>query len=402
MDARRFQNRFCQGSPHRSGFTLIELMVVIGIILVIAVMTATAINLTISGDKVRAGGRQVQSFLAGARDRAIYSKAPRGVRFLLDSSNNRTVTSMVYIAPTEDWIQGNIEIEWYNGVVKAVRGFDTSVTATGFGFATDWPNLFKQGLLKDGVRIKIPNNDTGDWYTVDTSLLASGGGPGGDPVLLLTTAYGKTPTLTTNTANFQPAFQQSDGQTTYLMELPPGVMPNQEPVLLPKGAVIHLDRCSSPGTGGSGVGGVEMSAVGDPTDSSTWTRADKLPSAWKKASTTGDPSGFDYSVMLDVMFSPRGTVIGPAAQNGYIHFYVADVKDADLDRQYWKTATYPTSSAPEYGFWTTPAAAALSPNHERGDKTIVTVFTRTGAVSVHPVHPIDTFKFAETGEVAGK
>ena len=29
-------------------------------------------------------------------------------------------------------------------------------------------------------------------------------------------------------------------------------------------------------------------------------------------------------------------------------------------------------------------------------------FTRTGAVSPHPVHPTDVIKFAETGEVAGK
>lgn len=394
MDARRIHDRLrrCLDGKPRAGFTLVELMVVIGIILLIAVMTASAINLTISGDKVRGGARQVQSFLAGARDRAIYSKSPRGVRFLLDPTNNRTVSSMVYIAPTDDWNQGTIEVEWYGGTVKAVRGFDVSVTASGFGFPTGWLNLYNQGLLKNGVRIKIPNSDTGEWYTVDTSLV-SGGGPGGDPVLLLTTSYAKTPSMTSNQADFQPAFQPSDGQTTYLLELPPSVMPNQEPVLLPKGAVIHLDRCTTP---------VNLEQAAAVTPPNWLPRADKLPYAWKKPTTTGDPSGFDYSSMMDVMFSPRGVVIGPAAQNGIIHLYVADQKDADMDRQYWQAAAsssaFPTVSPPEYGFW----GNAMSPNYERGDKLILTLFTRTGAISTHPIHPVDTFKFAETGEVAGK
>jgi len=70
-----------------------------------------------------------------------------------------------------------------------------------------------------------------------------------------------------------------------------------------------------------------------------------------------------------------------------------------MDRLYWSTTSvFPTFSPPEYGTWTD----AMSPGYERGDKLILTLFTRTGAVSTHPIHPTDTFKFAETGEVAGK
>lgn len=377
-----------QRSPHlmrdagRAGFTLVELMVVVGVILLIAVMTASAINTTISGDKVRGGARQVQSFLAGARDRAIYSKAPRGVRFLLDSTNNRTVSSMVYIAPTDDWTQGTIQMEWYGSIVKCVRGFDNDTS--GLAIPTDWLNLYKQGLLKNGVRIKIPDDNTGEWYTVDTSLLATAT-TSDPPRLLLLTKLSVAATQTANQTDYQPAFQSGTGPTTYRLELPPSVLPNQEPVLLPKGCVIHLDRCTT-------AGNLENLAK----------HGDKLPSSWKKATTTvpPDPSGFDYSSLMDVMFSPRGVVIGPAAQSGIIHFYLGEQKDADMDRTYWTTTTPPTNSAPEYGFWTDPSA--ISPNHERGDKLILTLFTRTGAVSTHPIHPSDRFKFAETGEVAGK
>lgn len=384
----RRQTQFHSAAHSRAGFTLIELMVVVGLILLIAVMTASAINTSISGDKVRGGARQVQSFLAGARDRAIYSKAPRGVRFLLDSTDksypsSRTVSSMVYIAPTDDWTQGTIQIEWYGGVVKAVRGFDNDTS--GLALPTGWLNLYNQGLLKNGVRIKIPDNNTGEWYTVDTSLLATAT-TSDPPKLLLLTKLSISPTQTANQNDGDPAFQPGTGPTTYRLELPPGVMPNQEPVLLPKGCVIHLDRCTT-------AGNLENLAK----------HGDKLPSAWtKRPSTTipPDPSGFDYSSMMDVMFSPRGVVIGPAAQAGIIHLYLGEQKDADLDRTYWTTTTPPTNSAPEYGFWTDPTA--ISPNYERGDKIVLTIFTRTGAVSTHPIHPTDRFKFAETGEVAGK
>ena len=376
----------------RLGFTLVELMMVVGLVLLIAVMTASAINLSISGDKVRGGARQVQSYLAGARDRAIYSKSPRGVRFLLDPTNNRTVSSMVYIAPTDDWVQGTIQLEWDTSVVpplaRILRGFDNVSQNTGIINPTGWLGLYQQGLLKDGLRIRIPNDNTGEWYTIDTSLMVNcspdqSDGPN-PPRLRLTTGYARAGTTDPNTT--LAAFPAGQGPTTYRLELPPSVLPNQEPVLLPKGCVIHLDRCSTaPEQTASG-----SAAVG---------RGNKLPSGWRKPTTTGDTSGFDYTSLMDVMFSPRGVVIGPAAQTGLIHFYIADQKDADLDRLYWSTtSSYPTFSPPEYGTWTD----AMSPGYERGDKLILTLFTRTGAVSTHPIHPTDTFKFAETGEVAGK
>jgi hypothetical protein len=96
------------------------------------------------------------------------------------------------------------------------------------------------------------------------------------------------------------------------------------------------------------------------------------------------------------MFSARGVVTGSAAQRGIIHFYIGEQKDADRDRlTYWSSTTYPTQSTWEYG--TGPDG------NVRGDKVILSLFTRTGAVSSHPVFTnADPFKFAETGQVAGK
>lgn len=396
------------------GFTLIELMVVVAIMVLIASMTIVAVNLSINNDKVRAGARQVQSYLAGARDRAIYSKAPRGVRFLLDPTNNRTVSSMVYIAPTDPWKQGTIQLERldanndgsadnYNAMTTpnppavVVRGFDNEVTSSGYE-PTEWVNLYNQGLLTDGMRIRIPADDDGTWYTItNTASLASVSAPGSGgpnpPRLRLTTNYLRSGN--TDGASVS-AFNPGTGPTTYLLELPPTVMANQDPVLLPRGCVVHLDRCT---TVNSTTNNLEQSAAGTPASN----RGDKLPDSWKRPTVAAppDPSGFDYNNRMDVLFSPRGVVIGQAAQRGIIHFYICDQKDADTDRQYWASpSSYPTQSAPELGPWTTYAP---DPTYERGDKVILSLFTRTGAISTHNIFSnSDPFKNAETGEVAGK
>ena len=381
----------------QKGFTLIELLVVVSVILILGAMTASAIKLTVDGDKVRAGARQVQSYLAGARDRAIYSKQPRGVRFLLDPSNNRTVSSMVFIAPTDPWTQGTIQMERLDldldGFADSPSSSAVVIAGNDNNYPTDWVSLYNQGLLTNGTRIKIPNDDTGQWYTVTTELLTTGP----YPRLHLTTTY-QGPGQPNSTATALAAFAQSSGPRTYLLELPPTVLPNQEVVLMPKGSVIHLDRCSN---------GYEQVDASTPASG----RGNKLPDYWKVSSASPlsvEPSGFNYTSRMDVMFSPRGVVIGTAAQRGIIHFYIADQKDADRDRLYWSNPTaYPTRSALDTRALTAADVPSDPSNmnigYERGDKVILSLFTRTGAVSTHPIYSnSDPFRFAETGEVAGK
>lgn len=372
----------------RPGFTLVELLIVIGLLLLLAGMTVSAINLTVDGDKVRNGSRQVQSYLEGARDRAIFSKEPRGVRFLLDPTNNRTVSSMVFIGPTDNWSDGTIQLERLDtdndgtadsagSLAFVVRGFDNN---TSFPSPTGWVDLYRRRLLTNGARIRIPRAG-GTWYTVQTNLLPYAdpqdplyGGTNYPPRLQLTVAYRESPTNLSNSA--VPAFNPGSGPQTYELELPPTVLPNQEPVLMPKGVVIDLDRCNKT----------------SPANTSLST----LPEAWMSGSGTT----FTYSSQMDVLFSPRGVVIGSSAQKGLIHFFVTTQKSADNNST-----------------WT---------NMTNGDRVLVTVFTRTGAISSHHIYPgedtnlngvldgtaedldgdlsldLDPFRFAETGEVAGK
>ena len=77
---------------HRGGFTLIELLIAITIFLLVSAVTIAAVQgFRTSGQTVDGAARQVQSYLSGARDRAVLSARSangpraRGVRFLPDT-----------------------------------------------------------------------------------------------------------------------------------------------------------------------------------------------------------------------------------------------------------------------------------------------------------------------------
>ncbi|MEX1097028.1 MAG: prepilin-type N-terminal cleavage/methylation domain-containing protein [Planctomycetales bacterium] len=258
-------------SPLRTGFTLVEMLVTITILLIVMGITMTAVNLTLSGDRVRSTARNVQSYLLGARDRAIFSKAPRGVRFIFDqdelaNNGNSVVRSMVYIGPL-DPATGTLDV-----VADGVTLRQTP------GSGTPWGTLALRGLLVPGARIRVPTTpsvpaDNGLWYVVANI-----------------DATNNIITISTPHADLEGT--GSSAPVNYELELTPGVLPNQEPTVFPRGIVIDLDPASS-----------------------------RLPALWTA-----------YPDRMDVMFSPRGTLTGPIASAGVIHLLVADVVDVELNR----------------------------------------------------------------------
>jgi hypothetical protein len=141
------------------------------------------------------------------------------------------------------------------------------------------------------------------------------------------------------------------------------VLANQEPVSLARGIVIDLEPMRAQG---------------------------KLPDGWYD----GQAQAYGY---IDVMFSPRGTVTGPAAAYGVLHFLLADVEDVErrTGRVVGNPAIAPIPGPPAEvvdGF------IARDVNNDNqidegeqvtGDKVLVTVFTRTGHISTHPIDPTD-------------
>lgn len=372
----------------RAAFTIIELLIVVTILLLLTTFTVVAIDFTFEAERVAAGARQVQSILEGARDRAIRARAPRGVRFLVDQDrdNGRMVTSMVYVGAAEPWNNGHITLKRPD--VNGDRRADSDVVTIVEGSTeTLWNNLRIRGYLgvyevdsdgsgglpdpnedlnengvwdRDTPRIKIPGDKNGTWYHVKTHLL------GRDAIfpnrLELVHPYrdsGTTP------ADDVVAFEGT-GPSTYILELPPRILPDAKPVLLPGGVVIDMD-------------------------------ASQVPVAWRPPSTAAippDPNDpykryrVPYSNRMDLMFSPRGTVTGSSAGTGLIHFYIGLRTSVQFVTDAGRPVVDATASA------LVPMDGLINGMPEKpvlGDRALVSIFTSTGKVASHPLDPTDQF-----------
>ena len=360
-------------SPHRSGFTLIELLIVVAILLLLTTFTIVSVDFAFESERVRSGARQVQSLLEGSRDRAIRARQARGVRFLLDSDQDsgRMVTSMVYVGASQPWNEGQITLKRPDFNNDDVADSATVNIVEGTPEAL-WDNLKRRGFLGiyedfngNGVldagedlngnggldietpRIRIPGDKNGTWYRVRTHLL--GRDPTNPNVLQLVQEYrdpGTTP------SDSVVAFEGT-GPSTYVLELPPRILPDADPVMLPAGVVIDLD-------------------------------ASDVPGFWRPPSSTGH--AVPYLSRMDLMFSPRGTVIGSPAGAGILHFYITrriDVENARLaGRPPVNVGSGPLVPADEL-FVSLDGAPPV------GDRSIVSVFTSTGKVGSHPLNPVN-------------
>lgn len=419
--------------PSRAGFTLVELLVVISIMALLLTMTVLAVNFSRDAERVVGAALQVQSFLSGARDRAIQAKEPRGVRFFLDTNNHRAVTAMAYIDPAEYWSDGTIRLERLDenndGITDVGPGGDyrydieqdgvfdndgrltedTRQVRIVAGADPGWWELKRRGLLFDGLRIRIPKGPTGTWYTVNTRLIDISVVKTPVQKLILEIPYADPGDMPV-----EKPVAFANGPVDYELELPPRILP-MDPVKLPVDTIIDLD-------------------------------GSKLPPSWRPnfSATSGGSGNVEYSQFMDVVFSPRGNVIGNAAASGIVHFYICDSNDSvTLKEEFTKSlvasaipsglsATMKFSANGQdlpmgqvltfnQGIRSTPfiptneirtSAAAWLPDHPDDDpylvrdRRVVTVFTQTGGVSSHPVNVIDgdydgieldPFLFAETG-----
>lgn len=345
--------RHPQWKNRRRAFTLVEMLVVVAIMLILTAVTVASFNYSVAGDRMRAGARQLQSILVGARDKAIYAKEIRGVRLLLDSNDNHSVSAVQYIgAPQRQ--TGSLTFN------ANTTGDPTGQTVSLSG--AQWSSLFRRGFLRVGTRIQIPA-DTGTWYTVSAIGMTGGAFNG---------------LLTLNRPNHDLASTNSN-QTfvPFVLEFAPGVLGDAQPVPFPRGVVIDLD-------------------------------GSQVPSSWVPSTIAGS-----YSPQMDILFTPRGTVVGDATTLGMMHLHFADTSDVTK----WNDTTTGISGRGT-GVYTVPTLPILPADNPSSaipvvakDHILLTISVRTGNVSVHPVNPAnstntsradDPYFFAETGQVAGK
>ena len=318
-------------------FTLVEMLVAMVVLLVLVSATIGVVNVSLDDERVRSGARQLQSYLMGARDRAVYSRLPRGVRFEFDPNSTQArplLKSVVYIGASQDWSQGSLTVR---------RNATNSLANLLVGEFTEWNTLKLRGSLGNTARIQLGSR----WYTVTTGLLTAS-----DEVLVISPPL-VNPQPVDETDVTYPAWPVTArfNEGAYRLTLLPRILPNERPVQLPPGIVLDMNYCRLPGT-------------------------------WQ-------------APYFDIMFAPRGSVIGEPAAAGVLHFLLNDIKDITLQLVPWDT-------------------------RNKTEKRVVTLFTRTGNVitselfpgetaigididrngTIDPPGPRNLFYYAERGEVS--
>ena len=168
------------------------------------------------------------------------------------------------------------------------------------------------------------------------------------------------------------------------MELGPGILGDSQPVQFPAGVVIDLD-------------------------------GSQVPIAWRPSAAA---DSYRTQTPMDILFTPRGTVIGDCATLGMIHLHFADTGDVLKWHQIGgrSSTVFADSAMVPADIPGTPGTTVVT-----RDRILVTLATRTGNATVHPVDVTNTaglplsnyaidqtkladdpFRFAETGEVANK
>lgn len=291
------------------GFTLVELLIAVGILLILVVITVTAVNVTANQERIPGAARDVQSFIEGARDRAIFRGQPVGVRLYLDpngvqngAGNPVTVNSMAYVA-TPPLLQGFLDIQLYpdgdpmrdrdnNGVPDEDRQSIVNIQNDAPGL---WDRIRRnRGLVDRGVvmQIEIMDPTTRVWSLYRMAWDESNNSASGDAFVgwKLTKPYNGSVNI----------------GLPYKLTLLPSPMANQTTRDLPSGVSINLES--------SRVNG-------------------RIPRFWYRPQNSGgafDPSDQgSYMTYLDIMFTPSGTGVGAASGAGMIQLHVASAEDME-------------------------------------------------------------------------
>jgi prepilin-type N-terminal cleavage/methylation domain-containing protein len=340
----------------RTGFTLVELLVVIGIMLLLALAGAAVFNANRGSDRIRSAARTAQSTFRGAVDRAIHAKENRGIRLIRDPNDPSLVTAFVYLAPlgTLSYGQPSTPIRILRPDTSPADGQADSDSPTIVeGLSVDWVSLADSGVLPYPRRVRIPASPAGRWYTF-TNVVA--GPAGSNLTYLYLTAPFAGPEIS---APSVPALESLSTNASAEIELGFELLSNHQPISLSSGVAIDLD----------------WSGRYDPDPTNPGSLLFKsLLTLW--------PAGEN----IDVIFTPRGGVHGRLSALGPLYFLLNDIGDATRDLN-------PIDSA------------------NKGEKLVLAIFPQTGNVATFDIAPTDAdndgnaddlFRFAKIGSEAGR
>jgi prepilin-type N-terminal cleavage/methylation domain-containing protein len=419
----------------RRGFTLVEILVVIAIMLLVSVVALPTVLPALSHRQVSESARLVQAALAGARDAAIRSNAPSGIRLLtdplfnglnpstgqLDTAAILAANRIIPIQPAPEYSEGLVTIGMVLPSLQVpypgAGGGYYPVNVIGSGVLvlqesvydpvapTPMPNpptsWFWNIRLGDQVQI----NNSGPWYTVvgpmnqtgatgNSELFVNVGPPGTRSPLARAFIYGN------QTLIYYPEFlflvnghddnangwtdegwdgvdNNGDGQIDELaeweLELWTGACATQNITNVP----YVVRRRPAPGPNAREVA-LPSQVVIDLTTWSTTRERSRLPVN-------------QYTGCVELLVNPDGSVVPttlystPSSfgmSSAFFHFWLAE--RSDLAEPVTSSTVAPLLPLP-HGLATT----LMNGRELKGEYRLVTLFARTGQVTTNENPPFD-------------
>lgn len=274
------------GERARPGFTLIEMLVVLGIILLLASLTIAFLPNINDHERATQGALTVQNALATARHRALRDQTPRGVRLVADATITTAATTLQYIEQPEDFTGGYIQIAAPSGstataTLSNAPGSNAPDLFGGFGSGNQayWAVQVNDYLVLNGTQVyQITAVTSSTTFTINTA----GTSPNGS---------------TTLTKAVLPS-------TNYSIMRAPRPLTGDDPIQLPDKIGIDFGTTYT-GPNSSGVG-------------STVSRSALAPDS---------RGGQNY---YDILFDSSGRVLRQGVATGKIMLWVRDVTDANM------------------------------------------------------------------------
>jgi prepilin-type N-terminal cleavage/methylation domain-containing protein len=465
----------------RAGFTLVELLVVITIILIVSIASIPVVMPALNERRVSSGALLLQAELTRARDTAIRANAPRGVRLLPDRTAGGALafvplrfpppvnaaadyaeflrsapgyTRLIAIEPGPDHTEGQVR-SFNAGLDLGQMGglsaldvalwrtvWESKVTSNVTPFLPRSPTSWYWNVRR-GDRIRLAGSGR-SWIIVGPMLVPNG--PGNPEAYVnwgAPGAFTSLPGLPATSKEFlivldgedndadgfvdeqfdgldnnddgviDPGFNGRDDNGNNIIDEPAelfyvavvGLPPEMEPEAVPDleptdGEAIGytIDRQPVPS-----IGARELALpAGAAIDLTTWMAGGTagMPGVPERSRLPIDP----YSGYIDVMVAPNGQIVLPSAGRAvtpppsqpYYHFWVSDIEDivppdpAMLDA----TTRVPHATYLPLPEGTSGYAPADPTRILRGSRRLVSLNTRTGAVTTTSLEAFDVTEFA--------